>query len=544
MDEIKELFQEVKDHELVVENFKRLSLDIESCREKVRLLERKRLEVSEKIRECGIEEIENKLKVVRSKIEQLELVDKEVLAIGDLERLISSSAQRSLVTQKALLFIDKCIYLHEKNHNHNPSRAQDIEINRNEVLASSGFLKTVERNNLNLLILIVDKGVEGVLNMLDNTEMRDTAVERARKRLSEFVQLLDIEALEIFECSDFLFFISPHREVSSLQGIECYRVSPVDFMSKCPRLFDIFQKLVRDRIAAIVQSGNFSYRALQRIADVFKDTSLSMGNTENWALDVLVKELIRISKHGDEAIQVCSDERGGVRCYSKAAGDIKRLYCKISENRSPRTSRAVEISIKGIQKYINRLAQSKCLDDLLLAFNSAVFIGNDATSTDLLKVCSDLKEAIFHSAIDMFTIHPDAQYLNVQDAKLNIKRCTYEFFEATSKMLDTKRARFFRVTFFDVSFNNFIQWILGHKEISSEDAHRLATVGEYMLSQCTLPPKEVTNYYRVKCVNIALFNNPAERYRKEYLQSLTADEVIRLSVAMPWNAVLKSLAFI
>lgn len=542
MNEIKELFQEVKDHELVMKNFKRLSLDIENLREKVRRLVCKRQEIIEKIKDCNVEEIETKLKALRSKIAELELNDMDIVTICHLEKLVNSSAQRSLVSQKVLFFIDRCIFLHVKSYpNNNLLQTKNITINKKEILASSGFLEILEKNNINFQILIIDKSVEVVLNMLVNTEMFYAVAENIRKKLNDFVQLLDIESLEIFECNDFLFFCSLHKDISSIQGRGLYSVFPVDFMSKYPRLFDIFHKLVRDKIAAIVQSGVFSYKVLQQIVDKFRDTPLSIGNTGSWALDVLVKELIRVSKHGDETIQMCDDLRDDVKCYSKAAGDIKRLYCKISENRSPRTPKAVEISIKGIQKYVNRLAQSKCLDDLLLAFNSAAFIGSEGTSTDLLKVCSDLKETIFHNVIGMFTIHPDLKCQNIQDAKLNIKRCAYEFFEATSKLLDTKRARFFRVTFFDASFNNFIQWILNHREISTENAYRFATVGEYMLSQCTFPPKEITNYQRMKCVNVILFNNPMEKYKKAFKQSLTIEEMAKLSAAMPWNVTLRSL---
>lgn len=525
MDKIKELYNDVKDHSTALHKLKDLECEIRDTNRAIGSLEQSRVEIRRKIASLDIESVERELKSIQSQIANTELSEMEILDVESLLKMASLQVDPSLVLCKATSFIDSCI------RSKLPREVKGVE---DGVCAGGEHWKADLQRSSNIAVVSLEKCLERVLHADGSAELGASCRSHVLQKLRDTFRCFDFSILEIHDCATTvdLCFSTPRTD-PHYEGTGAAKVSPLDFGRHYPLLFSVFEECIKDTLLHALRSGCFEYRTLSAFMDCFRETSLYVQDLENWALDVLLKEIIRVSRNGDKIVVQDSRANNNVKFYRESVGRMGRIYCKVYENRSDRKEKALEISKRALQKHLARLMQSTSVDDLFVTFNSILHLETKAASTDIAHVCVDAKEAAFLAIINESALRPE-HYTSVADAMIHIKKTISEFFDAIAKFLDEKRQRFFKITFFEKSFSNFIQHVYGLQTTSRSDAETLGIIGEYVMSQCVLPPRELSNYNKMACLTKILSSTPLKKTKVELLDVFAEDELRQLAVVVPW----------
>lgn len=537
MEQIESLFRNVEDHKSALEEFEDIKKELKSTDEAIRRLESKKVEIQKKIESLKMDKSETGLHDLKSRIAMIDIQEAEINDVSMFRKVLSSGLCESAVLEKTLSFVNNyCIYFEEINvvSDQKKSRCSD---------ASKLSFKHAFSGSSGIGIVTISSDLEAVIKLSGDSKFGCLIKIHITNRFGSIIENFSCRPMSVFivENQHVIFCFSLEGKPRYFQGPAidgCTEVSMDVIAERYPDVFKIIVVPLQEVLVSRVKKGYFEYKELSQLVGSFVNTSLYIKNLESWTLDLLVKEMMNISKHSQVKIVENPNKELVPRFSASSCRDIRRIFVKIHENKSERAKKAIKVSAKAIQKHFCRIVEGKDLRNALAAFSSIYIVEHNIDSPELQQTCASLKEGMFLKIIEDFSIKP-GMYDSIERAKLDIKRASYEFLQEISIAMDEKKAHLFRTTFFEKSFGNFVQLVYGYKVVTKDEAKRLAEIGEYILSQCMLPPKELTNYYKVVCIKNLLLDISTKR--RGLRECFTEEEISKLCEIIPWNKELEMI---
>ncbi|RVD90645.1 hypothetical protein TUBRATIS_29200 [Tubulinosema ratisbonensis] len=486
MEELKNIIEEIK-QDKSEEELLNLEIKEKKLFNKLKELEKEKETYSILLKNLKIDKKEEEIRELSTKIGNINLLHNKLNTLEDFLIFSDTYLQKEILEEKIENFLQKNLVLKQLNEKK---------------------------------ILCIYKKIEESLVEKVNSELIKEIFELVlKKKLETF----DFEWLNLCEFGEFIglvFSCDSFEEDIPFKGL----ISQIEFckiQEELPEIEKLICKVIKDKLMKSIKEENFNYEKMSDFNESNKNTSLFVKSFDDLTLDYCVKEIIKISKTEPNLILEENDNL----FYTKDTEKILKLYLLIQKNKSKRNLQGRKMAQKSILKYFSNETNT---DILYIYFNNLNFLQKKIEDDFLQRNFSEIKENIFDKIIKKESLI-NFKNSDLQELKIKIN----DFEKKLEKYFKGKNVFLFKITFFEKSFDNFLNYIFNLENLTRNEAMNESFKCEYLIQQCSLPSSDIVNYKKIEMIK-NLLRGCNLFHRENLMNYFDLNELLRLLQVMPW----------
>ncbi|KCZ80687.1 hypothetical protein H312_01895 [Anncaliia algerae PRA339] len=503
--EIKKLFLELKEQSSPKDQLINLEIQERKLNKKLKDLEREKETYLLLSRNLVLEEDEAELREIEEEINNFKISTEEVNSVDQLVILSDTYFKKDILENKVLQFFTNNIFIKNKKINF-----------KNKII------------NCNLIYF--DKRIEDALNNRINTEcIKECLI----KKLNELMSQIEFYLLKIYMFDSFVgFLFKSKKQIDEVEfSTEINEVNIKELEESLPSISSVLSKIIKDKMIQSIYSDDFDYESVSSFNGLLEDSSLQIKNFDDFVLDFFVKEIIKISKNEPRKDSLIQENN---LLFSNEIKIMKKYFINLQKNTSKRKEKGLEIAQRSLTKYFTTC---KSIESLYIYFNDLMYLQSNIESEKLEVKLSEIKEKIFCNIIYAESI--DAFDLPLMDLRVFVKKRIYDFEERMEFFLKEKNQFLFKTSFFEKTFDNFINYILKKEYLTKEGGKTEALKCDYLIQQCFISPKEIFNHKKIILLR-SLLN--CDRLNEAELRGVFDLNILyKFLQIMPWNNNLENI---
>lgn len=483
MEELRSLLDEIKKDRT---EERVLSLEVQERKlfNKLKDLEKEKETYKILIKNLKIEEIEKELADTNKKISNFKLINNELNSFDDLISFSDSYLKKEILENKIENYLRKIL---------------------------------TKKSKETKKFIFIDKRIEECLTGKVNSDLIKEILEKIFNELTEKMTFDEVNFCEYKEFFCFIFTDDTKESTIFDDEMNLFEIKK-DFLE----IKEIISKIVKDKLMKEIQKSDFDYEKSSKFNEKNSGNSFFIKSFDDLTLDYCVKEIIKISKN-EPTIS------NNQNLLTNDAEKIKNYYTIINKNTSKRKEKGKEMAQRSILKYFNNFTN---INTLYIHFNNLIYLQKSIDDDFLLMKFSEIKDNIFYKIINEESID-NFDESNLQSIKIEIKKKIIDFNERLEKFFCGRNEYLFKVSFFEKSFTNFINYIFSQENLNENEAMNESLKCNYLINQCNLPPKEIGNYKKIVLLK-SLLSGTNIFNEVNLMEYFNTNELLRLLQIMPW----------
>lgn len=486
MDEIKQLYEEIKDLKEIILNYNenknfvnKIALEIDQMKEerqKIDLLSLKQ-KISQLEREYGD---------VFREIDCFNMLSSVCLSIKDIKDLFKKIEDDDVCKAKCLEYLRNLIV--------------SYTISNSQMQKHFSFQDEDEFYR----IVKVNRDIEDLLKLAKSKPFSGEIKHEIKRMIKIEIESSIPSEIKVYFGGGYIYMIYPISGESKNEDIVLESIDKRTWneaISLCPLFLNILLQCGKENLSLRTIKDELQKIDIEENNSAFKDTNLYIENVDEWILDLVVKNIIDISSNKDKFTEFSEihDNISGLNISVSYDGIRKSLQILKNLN-STRMEKALVVIRKSLIKFFNI---SECSDkkDLFVFYSDITHCLkkiNIGETQDLEK----LRENSFYEIIKRFsTIQLDLSQ-PVLVLKAQIKCMHFDFTESVYLFVAGKNQLLFYLQFFENLYSNFIAFCLKPKKYQISEKNNLYEISGYLLElSYDLESQDILNYNKVDDIN-------------------------------------------
>lgn len=503
MERIDNLFSEIRDADELYARYK-------SSRDKKADLEKELDRTEEEIKrvesmslEGEIKKIMNEYQDVLENIERLSLSSKECKAIEDLEAVFSKVSDTDALMEKSLEFLRhsailRCI---------DPVGEEMIREQESE-------------NEDGLMIFEISKDIEVLFRLSAKyTKIQERCYLSFRLIIWESILEAIPADIKVFQDDQSLFFVLKGNdgELSS-HMLEEKAMADLKEISRYKMMSHAIFGVLRDNLRKKVVEKGFSDEEIERNNFFFKDTEFYIHNVPEWKLDIVMKEIIEVTK-GPRSMEAVETFETSDRMPKSVSASYKRFqgcFEVFRRLRSKRHEKGVKVINRAITKLFDPKRYESSVYSHFLSFADITHFLRTYPGHPLTDELSKRKEELF------FDIVKESSRVNIDlveplvTLKLYFKEKHVEFSENMRLFVPAINRNLFEIQFFEMLDEGLMERIRGLKIAKRSTVENIILLIDYIFDlSFHLPAEAIGNQEKLRSYKQVL-SMDREKLTKDY----------------------------
>lgn len=465
MDKIQKLYEEIKGLEFIVKMYYDTKREISELEESIESLKqtKKSLDLNSIVEEIG--NLEENLQEINREIECRNLLENSCLNIKDLKTILTSVTDSSTCQQKCLDFAKNLIVTF------NISNGKAFEIFK------------IRKEEEFFTVLKMSREIEDLLQMIEGRSFQQTVTSEIQNALK--LELTNTVPFDIIcytsESSIFLLYPSIEEENDEFLVKNIKETELSSIYSKFPKTFALIIPILKKNLARNLIEDQYTIEDVIINSNQLNETPFHILDVNEWVLDLIMKEIISISKSpiDTENLIEIEDQVSG-KFISEKYSEILKLNRMLNICESKRKAKATGMFNKCILSYFNH---SRCiyLKDLFLLYSELSHFIKRNENIENIEQLNNMREEIFYKILRESTLLEIDLDLSTLMLKAKIKQKQFDFEELLASFVSEKTHKFFKIQFFEKLYKNFIDLVLKPRKLNERERLSLKELSQYLM---------------------------------------------------------------
>ncbi|AFN84016.1 hypothetical protein EROM_110340 [Encephalitozoon romaleae SJ-2008] len=453
--------------------------------------------------EREIKKTTNEYQGVLENIERLSLNSKECKTIEDLEVVFSKVSDTDVLMKKSLEFLKhsailKCI---------DPACEEVAKEQESE-------------NGDGLIRFEISKDIENLFQLSAKyTKIQERCYLSFRLIICESIQGAIPADIKVFQDDRSLFFVHKDNDGEpSFHMLEEKVVVDLKEISRYKMMSHAIFGVLRDNLRKKVVEKNLTDEEVERNNLFFKDTEFYIHNVPEWKLDIVMKEIIEVTK-GPRSMEAVETFETSDRMPKSVSASYKRFqgcFEMFRRLRSKRHEKGVKVINRAITKLFDPKRHEPSVYSYFLEFADITHFLRTYPGHPLTDELSKRKEELF------FDVVKESSRVNVElveplvTLKLYFKEKHVEFSENMRLFVPVINRNLFEIQFFEMLDEGLMERIRGLKIAKRSTVENIILLIDYIFDlSFHLPTEAIGNQEKLRSYKQVL-SLDRERLIKEY----------------------------
>lgn len=483
MEEINNLYQDVQDIESIIFDFNKIKTHITFLENETASLKMKLDPDFKQSLELKIDHLEQEYKKIENEIKRIDLSSKDCYTISEIKALFEILNDKKVIMEKCISFTNSLIY--------------DLSI------SSETFAKISLKNECKYgtyKVLKISKDINEFFLFLKDEYYFD-CFKRIKDILFEEMYDILVCDFEIFDDNSYYYFFWFFNDKQISIDLKYFNsINPVDLeILKKTQIGDIFLEIFKSNLNLRLLTNKLEKTNFIATNNFLKNSEFFIINENEWKLDCVMKEIIRLSKSkkSNNLVKI-EEESNYLPKYISEELHKFNICLKVFESiNSKRITKAKKLIDRALLKLLTH-------EDYFVLFADVSFSIQKFNLSALLEI----KENTFMDIVRKSTVIEKSLQENSLILKVYFKEKHFDFLESLKVYVPKNCYVLFETTFFNLIYTNVVNNILCMTFLENEKIRELSDSLKYLIEMSYNISKEnILSFKRINSVYIILTND-------------------------------------